>query len=103
MSWRLGLELGNIDVALLDIEESFERLKGAIKSGDNTAISDEFGSAMLNMINLSVVLQINAENSLTNVINKFINRFIDILYPLEGDGSNLYGFANTEQDALWRN
>ncbi|NLJ96272.1 MAG: nucleoside triphosphate pyrophosphohydrolase [Clostridiales bacterium] len=100
---KLGLELGGVNRAVKDVEEAIERLKGAIISGENTGISDEFGSIMLNMIKLSLVLQINAENSLTNATNEFINRLIDILYPLEGDGSNLYDFANTEQEALWRN
>lgn len=100
---KFGLELGDSNMAIKDIGKCLERLKTAIKSGENTDISDEFGSIMLNIIKLSLVLQLSAENSLTNATNKFINRFIDILYPYGGDGSNLCDFANTEQDALWRN
>ena len=77
--------------------------KGAIELGENPRVFDEFGAVMLNIIKLSLVLQINAENSLTNATNKFINRFIDVLHPMEGNGSNLYAITSTEQDALWRN
>lgn len=100
---KLGLELGSSDMSFEDIDESIRQLKRDIESGENHRIFDDFGAVMLNIIKLSLVLQINAENSLTNATNKFINRFIDVLHPMEGNGSNLYAITSTEQDALWRN
>jgi tetrapyrrole methylase family protein/MazG family protein len=54
------------------------------------------------VINLSRFLQLNAENSLTNATNKFINRFVDIFALAESRGQNLCELTPREQDILWR-
>ena len=98
----LGLELGSSDMAFNDIYENLKGLREAIDLGENLRVFDKFGSVMLNMIKLSLLLQINAENSLTNATNKFINRFIDVIDPRIGKDSNLYAIISTEQENLWR-
>lgn len=63
-----------------DISNSLDRLEKTLEIGDKSRIYDEYGSVLLKMIKLSLVLQINAENSLTNATNTFINRHIDNIY-----------------------
>ena len=41
-------------------------------------LEEEFGDLLFSMINLSRFLNVNAENSLTNATNKFINRCVGI-------------------------
>ena len=57
---------------------------------------------MFSMINLSRFLQLNAENSLTNATNKFINRFVDVFALAVSRGQDLCELSHTEQDDLWR-
>ena len=54
------------------------------------------------MINLSLILQLNAENSLTNATNKFINKVIDVFTLTDRQGRSLYDKSPAEFDALWR-
>lgn len=76
---KLGLDLGSREKVMEDISERLGKLDKTVESGENVLIFDEFGDLLFHIIKLSLVLQINAENSLTNATNKFINRFIDVL------------------------
>ena len=84
------------------VYEELEELKESIRIGDKSNISDEFGDVLFTMINLSRILQLNAENSLTNATNKFINRFVDVFALAESRGHNLSELSPSEQDVLWR-
>jgi tetrapyrrole methylase family protein/MazG family protein len=84
------------------VHEELAELTEAIEIGDKSKIFEEFGDTMFSMINLSRFLQLNAENSLTNATNKFINRFVDVFALAEGRGQNLCELSPTEQDVLWR-
>ncbi|CRZ35357.1 tetrapyrrole methylase family protein/MazG family protein [Herbinix hemicellulosilytica] len=75
-----GLNPGNVSDIIDDITSSLSELKKDYELGEKSRIFDEYGSVLLKMIKLSLVLQINAENSLTNATNKFINRHIDNVY-----------------------
>ncbi len=57
---------------------------------------------MFSMINLSRFLHVNAENSLTNSTNKFINRFVDVFVLAESKGLSLCELSPMELDDLWR-
>lgn len=68
--------LGTMDAAgALDLaQQDFKAMLAAVKSGEQTGLDADFGALMLSLINLSRFLNVNAENSLTNAIEKFINR-----------------------------
>lgn len=97
-----GMDFEDYKQVLNKVYEELEELKESIEIGDKSNISDEFGDVMFSMINLSRFLQLNAENSLTNATNKFINRFVDVFTLAESKGHNLCELSPLEQDALWR-
>ena len=55
---------------------------------------------MFHMIKTSRFLQINAENSLTNVDNKFINRFVDVFALVIGKSRCYANFAPLNKSNL---
>ncbi len=99
---RSGMDFEGYQQALEKVYEELEELKETIEIGDKSKIFEEFGDAMFSMINLSRFLQLNAENSLTNATNKFINRFVDVFALAESRGQNLCELSPTELDVLWR-
>lgn len=99
---KSGMDFAGYKQALEKVYEELDELSKAIEIGDKSYIFEEFGDAMFSMINLSRFLQLNAENSLTNATNKFINRFVDVFALAESRGRNLYELTPTEQDVLWR-
>jgi tetrapyrrole methylase family protein/MazG family protein len=99
---KAGMDFEGYEQVLDKVYEELEELKESIKSGDKNNISEEFGDLLFTMINLSRFLQLNAENSLTNATNKFINRFVDVFALAERHGHNLSELSPLEQEALWR-
>ena len=99
---KVGMDFENYKQVLGKVYEELEELTESLESGDKSKISEEFGDAMFSMINLSRFLQLNAENSLTNATNKFINRFVDVFALAESRGQDLCELSPTEQDVLWR-
>ena len=64
-------------------------------------LDEEFGDLLFSVINLSRFLDLNAENSLTNAINKFINRCTGIEVLAQKKGKQLNEMSAEELDTLW--
>jgi tetrapyrrole methylase family protein/MazG family protein len=99
---KSGMDFVGYEQVLEKVQEELEELKESIENGDKNRIDEEFGDVMFSMVNLSRFLQLNAENSLTNATNKFINRFVDVFALAESRGQSLCELSPAEQDALWR-
>jgi MazG family protein len=99
---KAGMDFEGYQQVLKKVYEELQELEETIEIGDKSAIQDEFGDVLFSVVNLSRFLQLNAENSLTNATNKFINRFVDVFALAESRGLNLYDLSPMEQDVLWR-
>ncbi len=75
---KLGFDSKGFNEALVTVEKEFKELVNAKESGDEYRLEEEYGNLLFSVANLSRFLQLNAENSLTNATNKFINRFVGI-------------------------
>ena len=102
-----GLELESFEQVLEKIKEELNELEEAIKEskgleeGSQERLNEEFGDLMFSMINLSRFLGLNAENSLTNATNKFINRCVGIELLAQAKGERLNQMSAEEIDELW--
>lgn len=99
---KAGMDFEGYEQVMGKVYEELEELQESIEIGDKSRIQEEFGDVMFTMVNLSRFLQLNAENSLTNATNKFINRFVDVFTLVESRGQSLCELSPTEQDVLWR-
>lgn len=99
---KAGMDFEGVPQVLNKVEEELKELSEAIEIGDKSKINEEFGDLMFSIVNLSRFLQLNAENSLTNATNKFINRFVDVFALAESRGQNLFELPPTALDELWR-
>lgn len=75
---KAGLAPKNIEALNPLIQGQFKNLEEAIKTNDNCKINEAYGKLLFLTTFMAVFLQINAENSLTNATNKFINRFVSV-------------------------
>ncbi|WP_310604112.1 nucleoside triphosphate pyrophosphohydrolase [Anaerosporobacter sp.] len=98
---KVGMEGADVQVVINLLKTSINALEEQ-STKDNTAqIEAEFGKMLFLLIDLSRKLGINAENSLTNATDKFINRFIGVERLAEGEGKHLKNMSKEEQIALW--
>lgn len=64
--------------ALKTLTDSLIQLEKQLQNDEREHLEDDFEKLLFQIVNLSVILHLNAEYSLTNATNKFINRFVDI-------------------------
>ncbi len=99
---RVGFDWKNIDGALEKVEEEFKELKEAIKSNKKDEISEEFGDLLFSLVNVSRFLGIDAEDSLQQTINKFMERFKAIENKIKkSEKKNIEEYSLEELDELW--
>lgn len=81
-----------------DMENSLFVLKQSREIKNLTQINESYEKLLFLIVNLSGFLQLNAENSLTNATNKFINRFVDIERMSREKGMSLADMPCSEQN-----
>ncbi len=99
---KAGMDFETVDEVKGKVEEEWNELLEACEKQNSNMISEEFGDLMFSIINLSRFLQINAENSLTNATNKFINRFVSVERLAKSVNKSISQMSAGELDALWR-
>lgn len=105
---KAGFGLKSMEQVLSEVKENMEELEKTIRENQgaenpqNDRLDEEFGDLMFSMINLSLFLGLNAENSLTNATNKFINRCVGIELLAQEKGEKLSQMSAEETDALWQ-
>lgn len=98
---KVGVEGANIQVVINLLKSSIDKIEKQVEGDDSSHLEEEFGKMLFLITDLSRKLGINAENSLTNATDKFINRFIGVERLAEGEGKHLKDMSIDEQIALW--
>jgi len=105
---RVGFEFKSVEQVLSKVKEELAELEKVIRENkdveneQNDRLNEEFGDLMFSMINLSLFLGLNAENSLTNATNKFINRCVGIELLARERGDKISHLSAEEADAFWQ-
>lgn len=105
---KYGLEFESTEQVLGKVKEELEELCEVIRESKNSGnqpterVEEEFGDLLFSMINLSRFLGVNAENSLTNATNKFINRCAGIENLAREKGEKLNHMSSGDIDVLWQ-
>ncbi len=92
--------LGKVKEELAELEEVIAKEKNS-ENKEHGRLEEEFGDLLFSMINLSRFLDLNAENSLTNATNKFINRCTGIELLAQQQGKKLSKMSADELNTLW--
>ncbi len=105
---KTGFEFESMEQVLSKVKEELAELEEVIRANKTSEnpqkerLNEEFGDLMFSMINLSRFLGLNAENSLTNATNKFINRCVGIELLAQKKGEKLSHMSAEEIDTLWQ-
>ena len=105
---KSGFEFESLEQVLGKVKEELAELEAEIfaekctENPQKDRLEEEFGDLMFSVINLSRFLGLNAENSLTNATNKFINRCVGIELLALQKGEKLNKMSAEELDLLWQ-
>lgn len=98
---KIGFDFADYEEVLGKVYEELKELEEAREKGSICEVEEEFGDLMFSIVNLSRFLKINAENSLTNATNKFINRFVSIELLAARENKRLSDLSIDEMNELW--
>lgn len=98
---NVGFDWGKTEEVLDKIEEELNEFKSSLAANDINCIKEEIGDLLFSLVNLSRFVNVNAEESLTASLAKFINRFSYIQQKLAEQGKDPAGASLKEMDDLW--
>lgn len=99
---EIGFDWENAIMAMEKVDEEVKELRKAIESGDCMSIEEEIGDLLLIISNVSRLSNVDAELSLMNAIEKFIERFNFVEANLEKDGLFPNPLLRERMEALWQ-
>ncbi|MBI2986513.1 MAG: hypothetical protein HYY45_07080 [Deltaproteobacteria bacterium] len=83
------------------VEEELSELKSAVASGDKNRAAEEMGDLLFSLVNLSRFLDLEAEQTLSRSVDRFLKRFGHIEASIRKEGKSLTEASLAEMDALW--
>jgi tetrapyrrole methylase family protein / MazG family protein len=98
---KVGFDWGRTEEVLDKIEEELNEFKFSLAANDSNCIKEEIGDLFFSLVNLSRFVGVNAEESLSVSLSKFINRFSYIQQKLSEQGKDPAGASLKEMDDLW--
>jgi tetrapyrrole methylase family protein / MazG family protein len=98
---KVGFDWAKTEDVLAKVEEELNEFKSSLAANDTKCIREEIGDLLFSLVNISRFVNVNAEESLTASLAKFIDRFSYIQKKLAEQGKDPAGASLKEMDALW--
>lgn len=83
------LDFPTVEDVLAKLDEEVAELKAAIRSGENSEMTEELGDVLLTLSSLSRKIDVDAERALNDSTTKFIDRFEKVENECEKRGINM--------------
>ncbi len=99
---KTGFDFPDWKEAFKKVHEEVAEFEAEIEAGDLKSLQEEYGDLLFAMVNVSRYFEINPEISLTNAVEKFINRFKGIEEMAINQGFQLSDLSLEEMDRLWK-
>lgn len=100
-AFKYGMKQDDASELVKELQEGLKTLVTTTQNESKEELSNHFGELLFQIVNLSRFFELNAENSLTNATNKFINRFVSVEHLASLNGKCLNDLSIDEQRALW--
>lgn len=99
---HLGFEWPHIDQVWEKVEEELRELKEAAASGDKARTAQELGDLFFTLVNIARFLDIEAEDALALMVNRFTERFHYIEARLAQANKGFDQSSLEEMDRFWK-
>lgn len=98
---RTGFEWPNIEGVLDKLREETVELEQAIASGDKEKVKSEIGDALFTIVNIARWAKVDAEESLSEMLERFRTRFTAIEDYAKSIGEPISSLTIEEMDEIW--
>lgn len=99
---KAGCNLPSAEANFELIDDTIKVLQDVMEKQEKATVEEQYGELLFAVINLSTILGLNAENSLTNAVDKFINRFVGIERIASREGKRLSELSVNYENELWK-
>jgi tetrapyrrole methylase family protein/MazG family protein len=98
---KVGFDWEDKDQVWGKLEEELKEFQAALSKGNEDDLRNELGDILFTLVNLARFIDVDPEDALRKVTNKFIKRFHYIEKRLHEEGKDLHEASLAEMDALW--
>lgn len=98
---KSGLDFNSVSDALIRLEQEISELKATILEGAKIDQEQELGDVLFSAVNVSRLLKIDAEESLTRSCDKFIERYRMLERLADKQSVNIKNVPPAQLDDLW--
>lgn len=99
---RAGFEWQDVRGVVEKLEEETAELRSALEQGDPTRIADEVGDALFTMVNIARHVRLDPEESLRQMVDRFIQRFQWMEQTARQQERPLESLSPDEWETLWQ-
>ena len=96
-----GFDWPDVNGAIQKLDEEVLELKSAIADKSAENMQEELGDVLFSAVNISRFLQLDPEETLTEAVDKFINRFIIVEELAEKEGIDIRTAGLEKLNLLW--
>lgn len=98
---KAGYDFLTLEDTILKIEEELAELKQAVAENDLESASSELGDLLFSVVNTARFIKTDAEQSLFDSTNRFIERFSLAENLAKSKNQDLAELSDEERDSLW--
>jgi tetrapyrrole methylase family protein/MazG family protein len=99
---KFGFDFDDANEAMEKVFEEAAEVREAIASGDNDAVSEEFGDLLLSVVNACRLAGVDAEEALFNANEKFLARFERVEALCNSSGKTVTETSREEKELFWQ-
>jgi tetrapyrrole methylase family protein/MazG family protein len=98
---KVGFDWESKDQVWEKLEEELKEFQEALGEGHKQELREELGDVLFTLVNLARFIDVDPEDALRRVTNKFAERFRYIEQRLHEEGRDPHKATLAEMDALW--
>jgi tetrapyrrole methylase family protein/MazG family protein len=98
---KVGFDWEDKDQVWKKLEEELKEFQAALSEGNEDDLRNELGDILFTLVNLARFIDVDPEDALRRVTNKFVERFRYIEKRLHEEGKNPREASLAEMDVLW--
>jgi tetrapyrrole methylase family protein/MazG family protein len=98
---KVGFDWESKDQVWEKLEEELKEFQEALSKGQEHMLREELGDILFTLVNLARFIDVDPEDALRRVTNKFAERFRYIEKRLHEEGKDPQEATLAEMDALW--
>jgi MazG family protein len=98
---KVGFDWEGSDGVLKKIDEEVDELRAALQADEKERVNEEIGDLLFSVVNLCRFEKVEAEQSLTAAVKKFIERFRRVEERLRQEGLSPADATFQRMDRLW--